>query len=71
MSKSRYVFPGPEGSHPNYDEEKAVVRKLPDLLSTPDGKHISSFEEWFPCKRPEIQKDYEECIFGTSPSFVE
>lgn len=67
MNKSRYAFTGPEGSHPNYDEGKIVPCELPDLLSTFSGGEISSFKEWFACKRPKILKFYEQCIFGTSP----
>lgn len=67
MTTCRNIFPGPEGSHPNYDEGKVEPCELPDLLSASDGGDIPSFEEWLACKRPGILKDYEKSIFGTSP----
>ncbi len=67
MKKNQNIFPGPEGSCPNYDEGKVSPYELPDLLLTAFGEQISSFDQWFSTKRPEILRLYEKNIFGTSP----
>jgi len=67
MKKTSNIFYGPEGASPNYDEEKVSPYELPDLFLTVAGEQVSSFDEWFSVRRPEILSVYEKSIFGTSP----
>lgn len=50
MTTCRNIFPGPEGSHPNYDEGKLVPCELPDLLSTSSGKKSLPLKNGLPVK---------------------
>ena len=57
--------PGPSGNpsasnHANYDTTKAdPCPKLPDILTTNDGKKVTTAEMWWKVRRPEIVEDYD------------
>ena len=51
----------------NYDEAKVGDYKLPDPLVLQDGKSISTADQWFKQRRPEIIKLYEHEIYGRVP----
>src|SRR6266700_2585039 len=53
----------------NYDEAKAnVYPDLPDPLRMKNGKRITSEDEWWSQRRPEIVADYEREILGRAPA---
>ena len=68
--------PGPNGNpsapdHANYDTTKAdPCPKLPDILTTNDGKKVTSPEMWWKVRRPEIIEDYEREVYGRIPKNV-
>ncbi len=52
----------------NYDEAKAdVYPTLPDPLRLKNGQRVSSVEQWFNQRRPEIVADFEHEIWGKAP----
>jgi hypothetical protein len=52
----------------NYDESKAgVYPKLPDPLLLKNGKRVTTAEQWWSQRRPEIVTDYEHEILGRAP----
>ncbi len=51
----------------NYDESKVPKYTLPELLKTADGRQITTSDEWEKIRRPEIQKLFENQVFGKSP----
>ena len=65
--------PGPSGNesapdHANYDESKAdPYPVLPDVLTLKNGKKISSPEQWWGQRRPEIVEDFEREVYGRLP----
>jgi lysophospholipase L1-like esterase len=68
--------PGPSGNekdanHANYDEAKAnSYGDLPDALTSKSGKKITSAEQWWKQRRPEIVEDFEREVLGRVPSNV-
>jgi hypothetical protein len=68
--------PGPSGNekapnHANYDEAKAnPYGDLPDALTLKNGQKITSAEEWWKHRRPEIVEDFEREVFGRIPPNV-
>ena len=68
------VRPGPNGNekasdHANYDESKAnVFPGLPDALLLKNGKTVTSPEQWWHQRRPEIIEDFEREVLGRVPS---
>ena len=66
--------PGPSGNaadanHANYDEALAnPCRQLPDALTTKNGKKITTAEQWWKQRRPEIAADFETEIYGSIPA---
>ena len=68
--------PGPSGNpsasnHANYDTTKAdPCPKLPDILTTNDGKKVTTAEMWWKVRRPEIVEDYEREVYGIIPQHV-
>ncbi len=53
----------------NYDESKAnVYPDLPDPLTMKNGKRITSEDEWWSQRRPEIVTDFEREILGRAPA---
>jgi len=68
--------PGPSGNekdanHANYDEAKASPHgDLPDALTLKNGQKVTSAEEWWKKRRPEIVEDFEREVVGRIPSNV-
>ncbi len=68
--------PGPSGNeadanHANYDVSVAnPYPKLPDVLTTKDGKLVSSADMWWKQRRPEIKEDMEREIYGRLPKKI-
>jgi hypothetical protein len=65
--------PGPSGNesapnHANYDESTAnPCLQLPDMLTTRNGKKITTAEGWWNQRRPEIAADIEKELYGQIP----
>jgi hypothetical protein len=65
--------PGPSGNesdpnHANYDESKAnPYPDLPDVLRTKDGMKVTTADEWWKLRRPEIEHDMQEYVYGFVP----
>jgi hypothetical protein len=52
----------------NYDESKAdVYPRLPDPLRLKNGQRVTTPEQWFKQRRPEIVADFEHDIWGKAP----
>jgi hypothetical protein len=55
----------------NYDESKAnVYAKLPDPLLLKNGQRVTTAEQWWSKRRPEIVADYEREILGRAPEHL-
>jgi hypothetical protein len=52
----------------NYDEAKVPPYTLPDPLIMADGTRVTSAEQWFQKRRPEILKLYQNEIYGRIPN---
>ncbi len=65
--------PGPSGNqsdpnHANEDEQVAnPCPQLPDALTTKAGKKITTPDEWWKQRRPEIIEDFEREMYGRVP----
>ena len=68
--------PGPSGNekdanHANYDEVKAhIYGDLPDALTLKSGEKVTSPDQWWSRRRPEIVEDFEREVVGRIPSNV-
>ena len=68
--------PGPSGNlsapnHANYDTTKAdPCPILPDILTTKDGKKVTTPDMWWKVRRPQIVEDYEREVYGRIPKNV-
>lgn len=68
--------PGPSGNEnapnaANYDEAKAnPCPELPDLLTTKTGKKISTAENWWKERRPELVNMIEQEMYGKLPANI-
>ncbi len=68
--------PGPSGNekdpnHANYDEGKAnPYGDLPDALTSKNGQKVTSAEQWWKQRRPEIVEDFEREVVGRIPPHV-
>src|ERR1051325_135361 len=68
--------PGPSGNesapnHANYDESVAnPCPQLPDILTTKDGKKITTADLWWKQRRPEIVEDIEREMYGRLPKNI-
>lgn len=66
--------PGPSGNesapnHANYDESTAnPFPVLPDILTLKNGRKVTSPEQWWKQRRPEIVEDFEREIYGRMPA---
>src|SRR5713101_1888606 len=64
---------GPSGNekdsnHANYDEAKAnAYGDLPDALTLKSGQKVTSAEQWWNRRRPEIVEDFEREVVGRIP----
>ncbi len=67
---------GPSGNekdpnHANYDEAKAnPYGDLPDALTLKNGQKVTTAEQWWKQRRPEIVKDFEREVIGRIPPNV-
>ena len=65
--------PGPSGNekernHAIYDEGKAnFYGELPDALTLKSGQTVTSGEQWWAVRRPEIVEDFEREVVGRIP----
>jgi lysophospholipase L1-like esterase len=68
--------PGPSGNendpnHANYDEPKAnSYGDLPDALTLKSGQKVTTANEWWNQRRPEIVEDFEREVAGRIPPDV-
>lgn len=68
--------PGPSGdekapNHANYDESLAnPCPVLPDILTLKNGKKVTTPDEWWNKRRPELVDDIEREIYGRIPKNV-
>jgi len=68
--------PGPSGNesapnHANYDESLAnPYPNLPELLTLKNGKKVTTAEQWWNQRRPEIVEDLEREVVGRVPKNV-
>jgi hypothetical protein len=68
--------PGPSGNesapnHANYDESKAnPYPDLPDVLTLKNGKKVTTSDQWWKQRRPEIVEDFEREVLGRIPAGV-
>ncbi|MBV9225145.1 MAG: hypothetical protein JOY85_14015, partial [Acidobacteriaceae bacterium] len=68
--------PGPSGNekdphHANYDEAKAnPYGNLPDALTLKNGQKVTTAEQWWKQRRPEIVEDFEREVIGRIPPHV-
>ncbi len=55
----------------NYDESKAnPYPKLPDPLLLKDGTRVTTPQEWWSKRRPEIVEDFDREVYGRVPAHV-
>src|ERR1700683_1707598 len=65
--------PGPGGNesapnHANYDEATAnPFPNLPDVLTLKNGKKVTTAEQWWNQRRPEIVEDFDREVLGRVP----
>ena len=65
--------PGPSGNendanHANYDEAKAnPYGNLPDALTLKNGQRVTTAEQWWTERRPQIVQDFEREVLGRIP----
>jgi len=52
----------------NYDEARLPAYDLPPLLVSSEGKPITTADEWFHIRRPQIMSLYGNLIYGTVPA---
>ncbi|PLK42551.1 S9 family peptidase [Emticicia sp. TH156] len=68
--------PGPSGNesapnHANYDEAMAnPCPALPDALTLKNGKKVSTPEDWWNKRRPELIEDLEREVYGRLPKKI-
>ncbi len=72
----KQLRPGPSGdpnapNHANYDESNAnPCPQLPDILTTKDGKKVTTADMWWKKRRPEIVEDLEREVYGRLPKNI-
>ena len=54
----------------NYDESKVSSFTLPDPLVCRDGTEVTSAEQWWSKRRPEIVEDFDREVYGRVPKDV-
>ncbi len=54
----------------NYDESKVKSFTLPDPLICKDGTKVTSAEEWWTRRRPEIVEEFDREVYGRVPKDV-
>jgi hypothetical protein len=75
--KIESLRPGADGRNPNapnaanYDESKAnPYPDLPDPLTLKDGQKVTTPEQWWTRRRPEIVEDFDREVYGRVPKDV-
>ena len=51
----------------NYDESKVKPFTLPDPLVCKDGTKVTTPEQWWNKRRPEIVEDFDREVYGRVP----
>ncbi len=54
----------------NYDESKVQAFTLPDPLVCKDGTKVTTAEQWWARRRPEIVEDFDREVYGRVPKDV-
>jgi hypothetical protein len=54
----------------NYDESKVKAFTLPDPLACRDGTKVTTPEQWWTKRRPEIVEDFDREVYGRVPKDV-
>jgi (4-O-methyl)-D-glucuronate---lignin esterase len=54
----------------NYDESKVKTFTLPDPLACRDGTKVTTPEQWWTKRRPEIVEDFDREVYGRVPKDV-
>ena len=70
IKKLRPGFSGNESApnHANYDESLAnPCPQLPDVLTTKDGKKVTTADMWWQQRRPELIEEFEREVYGRVP----
>ena len=68
--------PGKSGNesdpnHANYDESVAnPCPQLPDILTTKNGKKVTTADMWWKQRRPEIVEEFEKEVYGRLPKNI-
>ncbi len=68
--------PGPSGdekapNHANYDVALAnPYPNLPDLLTLKNGKKVTTADQWWKLRRPEVKEDLEREVYGRLPKNI-
>jgi hypothetical protein len=68
--------PGPSGNenapnHANYDESLAnPCPQLPDILTTNNGKKVTTADMWWKQRRPELVEAFEKEVYGRLPKNI-
>ena len=52
----------------NYDEARLPHYDLPPLLLTSEGKQVTTAEEWFEVRRPQIMSLFSNLVYGRVPA---
>lgn len=72
----RKLRPGPSGNeaapnHANYDESLAnPYPVLPDVLTMKNGQKVTTADQWWNKRRPEIVEDMEREVYGRLPANI-
>jgi hypothetical protein len=72
----RSLRPGPSGdekasNHANYDESKAnPYPDLPDPLALENGTRVTTSDQWWKLRRPQIAAEMEREVYGRIPTGV-
>lgn len=70
----RALRPGPSGNeaapnHANYDEAKAnPFPDYPEILQLRNGRRVTTADDWWALRRPEIVEDFEREVLGRVPA---
>jgi lysophospholipase L1-like esterase len=65
-----FAKPG-EANAANYDPAKAnPFPDWPDVLTTKDGRRVTTADEWWKTRRPEVVEDFEREVYGRVPKDV-
>ena len=73
ITKLRPGFSGNESApnHANYDESVAnPCPQLPDILTLNNGKKVTTADEWWKQRRPEIVEGFEKEVYGRLPKNI-